>query len=94
LDAANATFAALGEARAGGAGRCGELPAAVYAVAARSAHLREVPALRLRTRDGQWLIVQRLHISAYTVQEHLRGAFDKFGVSSRRELIAALLAPH
>ncbi len=37
-------------------------------------------------------IVQELHISANTVQEHLTAAFDKFGVRSRRELVAAILA--
>ena len=36
-------------------------------------------------------IVQELHISANTVQEHVTAAFDKFGVRSRRELVAAIL---
>jgi DNA-binding CsgD family transcriptional regulator len=36
-------------------------------------------------------IVEELRISAHTVQEHLTAAFDKFGVRSRRELVAAML---
>ena len=40
-------------------------------------------------------IVNELRISSHTVQEHLRAVFDKFGIGSRRELVALLLAqPH
>jgi DNA-binding CsgD family transcriptional regulator len=51
-----------------------------------------VAALVLQGRSTRQ-IVNELHISPYTVQEHLRAVFDKFGIGSHRELVAALLGP-
>jgi DNA-binding CsgD family transcriptional regulator len=42
----------------------------------------------LNTRD----ISAQAHVSVHTVQEHLKAIFDKFGVRSRRELVAAVLS--
>jgi DNA-binding CsgD family transcriptional regulator len=36
-------------------------------------------------------IIATLQISTNTLQEHLRAVFDRFGVGSRRELVAALM---
>jgi DNA-binding CsgD family transcriptional regulator len=41
----------------------------------------------LSTRE----IVDALHITANTVQDHLKSIFEKTGVGSRRELSASLL---
>jgi DNA-binding CsgD family transcriptional regulator len=36
-------------------------------------------------------MAERLHITANTIQDHLKSIFDKTGVSSRRELVATIL---
>lgn len=51
---------------------------------------QRVAALVLRGRSTRQ-IVDELHLSPHTVQEHVRAAYDKVGVGNRREMIAALL---
>jgi DNA-binding CsgD family transcriptional regulator len=53
-----------------------------------------VAALVLQGRSTRH-IMEELQISSNTVQEHLRAVFDKFGIGSRRELVAVLSGrPH
>lgn len=51
---------------------------------------QRVTALVLRGLSTRQIIDQ-LHLSQHTVQEHVRAAYDKVGVGNRRELVAALL---
>ena len=58
-----------------------------YGLTGRERAITTLVCRGLATRE----ISDRLHISANTVQDHLKSIFDKTGVRSRRELVAVIL---
>lgn len=63
-----------------------ELVADAYGLTARQRHVTELVAQGLSTTA----IAARLHVSMYTVTDHLKAIFEKLDVSSRGELVARL----
>ena len=66
------------------------LMAAAYGLTGSERRITELVAQGLTTRQ----IAHRLHVSAYTVQDHLKSIFAKSGTGSRGDLIAPLFFDH
>jgi DNA-binding CsgD family transcriptional regulator len=63
-----------------------DLIARTYGLTAREREVTRLTMLGLSTRE----MAARLHLSPYTVQDHLKSIFDKVDVRTRRELVAQL----
>jgi DNA-binding CsgD family transcriptional regulator len=66
------------------------LIADAHGLTARERHVTELVAQGLPSAE----IAVQLHLSTYTVQDHLKAIFEKLDVSSRGELVARLFVDH
>ncbi len=67
-----------------------DLVADAYGLTARERRVTELVAQGLSTAA----LAARLHLSTYTVQDHLKAIFEKLDVSSRGQLVARLFLDH
>jgi DNA-binding CsgD family transcriptional regulator len=72
------------------AGEVAPLIVEAYELTARELEVTRSLARGLTTNE----IAQVLHLSRYTVQDHLKSVYEKVGVSSRGELVAKMFADH
>jgi DNA-binding CsgD family transcriptional regulator len=72
------------------AGDVAPLIVEAYGLTARELDVTRAIARGLGTAE----IAAHLHLSAHTVRDHIKGVFEKVGVSSRGELVHKLFAEH